>query len=166
MDSRQSILFVLNALPSKKVIGKKRIQKLVHLLQVGGASVDATYKIHHYGPYSFDVAEALEDLALSGEVIEKTEAGGVYEFVRSTFSLPEHSTVQENSLDEDQRELLAKLDRFSTVELEVASTIAFFEGKGLAHEDALTETKSMKKSKSIPPVLRKAKRIRDLVRQE
>lgn len=41
---------------------RKRLQKVVYLLQAAGAPIEAEFTLHHYGPYSFDVAQLLPRL--------------------------------------------------------------------------------------------------------
>jgi uncharacterized protein YwgA len=53
--------------------GRKRLQKVVFLLQTAGCPLGCRYTLHHFGPYSRDVAEACDELVAAGLV---EESGG------------------------------------------------------------------------------------------
>lgn len=53
--------------------GRKRLQKVVFFLQEAGCALDCRYTLHHYGPYSRDVADRCDEMLAAG-LIE--EAGG------------------------------------------------------------------------------------------
>jgi uncharacterized protein YwgA len=54
---------------------RKRLQKVVYLLQASGCSdLDASYILHHYGPYSSEVASVSDQLVRSGILEETAEA--------------------------------------------------------------------------------------------
>ena len=41
---------------------RKRMQKMIFLLQAAGCPLDADYDLHHYGPYSQDVARLTDEM--------------------------------------------------------------------------------------------------------
>jgi len=49
---------------------RKRVQKMVYLLQSAGCDFDADFGLHYYGPYSRDVAELLDRLTSEEILIE------------------------------------------------------------------------------------------------
>ena len=49
---------------------RKRMQKLVFLLQAAGCPLDVDYDLHHYGPYSEDLAR-LTDLMVDERLLEE-----------------------------------------------------------------------------------------------
>ena len=53
-------LFTKSDLPSP---GKTHIQKICYFLKFQGEDLGYRFKIYHYGPYSFDLANDLEELA-------------------------------------------------------------------------------------------------------
>lgn len=54
---------------------RKRLQKVVYLLQAAGVKdLDASYILHHYGPYSWDVASIADQLVKAGVLEEAAEA--------------------------------------------------------------------------------------------
>ena len=158
MKPADFILATLEAIPERKIQGRKRLQKLSMLLQFAGADLDAEFSLHHYGPYSSELAEAADDLFVDGLINERKLPVGAYGMRQSEYSLSEPSDLEEK-LQEPFDNLLLKLDKFTTIELEMASTIAFFEKEGADRKKAIAEASEIKPTKAIPPVLQKAEAI-------
>src|SRR5258706_15957819 len=53
--------------------GRKRLQKVVFFLQQAGCPLDCQYTLHHFGPYSRDVADTCDEMVAAGLVDEKVE---------------------------------------------------------------------------------------------
>ncbi|PWB93495.1 hypothetical protein [Methylosinus sporium] len=51
-----------------EIVGKIRLQKVVYLLDQMGLGSGFSYEYHHYGPYSADLAEEVEDEVIIGHV--------------------------------------------------------------------------------------------------
>lgn len=62
--------------------GRKRLQKVVFFLQAAGCPLECRYTLHHFGPYSRDVADACDELVAAGLVNETggPVAGGAYTY--------------------------------------------------------------------------------------
>ena len=162
MTPAEFILAVLGALPDRKVLGKKRLQKFGMLLQYAGLDFDAGFSLHRYGPYSSELADAADELSWSGKIKEKAEQTGMFGMFQTTYTLPDDHEPSE-MLTEPHKEKLLRLIVFSTIELEVASTIALFQKEGLDPKGAIAKTCSLKRAKAIPPVLAKAEKILEIV---
>lgn len=158
-----TVIRLLAALPNQKINGKKRLQKLAHLLKLAGADVGEDFSISHFGPYSRRLADSAELLSLIGEIDKKIRPTGVYGTYLSEYSLPSN-TLLEHKFQEKFERIASEIDRYSTVELEVASTIGFFVDAGFSEDRAIEQTKSMKPTKAKPPVLLKAEKILAAVR--
>src|SRR5215469_12009355 len=50
--------------------GRKRLQKVVFFLQEAGCLLDCQFTLHHFGPYSRDVADACDEIVAAGLVEE------------------------------------------------------------------------------------------------
>lgn len=50
--------------------GRKRLQKVVYFLQQAGCPLDCQYTLHHFGPYSRDVADACDEMVAARLVVE------------------------------------------------------------------------------------------------
>ena len=62
---------------------RKRMQKVVYLLQVAGCPLESDYILHHYGPYSPDVARLTDEMArvnLLEELSESNPKGQQYSY--------------------------------------------------------------------------------------
>lgn len=152
--------FLLSLLKSKedhKITGKKRVHKTIQLMKHSKVDIEADFRILHYGPYSYEVADAIEELVVLGKVTEKEEP--IHDFFQSTFSLQDRSTDIAD-LDEREKRLFEVIDARSTLILEVASTIAFFEDEeGCGREEAIEKTRYLKPTKTNPSVLEEAKML-------
>lgn len=164
MELRDFLLAMFNALPDKKIDGKKRLQKIVHLMKESGAKVNADYRILHYGPFSNEVADAVDELSTYGpiqESMDKVNVGSydtylyVYKLEGEQDDLP--------VLGSEQEELVEKLNNCSTTVLEVTSTISFYQSEGFSYGEAVSKTRYLKPTKTIEPVLRQADKILELI---
>lgn len=54
-----------------QVVGRVRLQKMFYLLDRIGLGSGFDYEYHYYGPYSSEVAEAVEDAAAFGRLEER-----------------------------------------------------------------------------------------------
>ncbi len=163
MELQEFLRAMLRSVPEQKIVGKKRLQKLVHLLKRAGAEVDADFRIHHYGPFSYQVAQAAAELILDGHIVERSEPLGVYGTFQTTYTFNKDAP-EGTTLDERYANIAGRLNSYSTIELEVASTISFFESAGFQTAVAVERTKQMKPSRAIPPILAKSEEILALVR--
>lgn len=127
--------------------GRKRLQKVVFFLQQAGCDLGCHYTLHHFGPYSRDVAEACDEMVAAGLVIEK---GG-----------PQSGTMQyDYTLRPEIRDLVNKtpepqVQQFQKLgteligkdiwQLELGSTILFFHGQMPDWDRALAQACDFKK---------------------
>ncbi|MCZ6496993.1 MAG: hypothetical protein O7D27_11225 [Alphaproteobacteria bacterium] len=163
MKIQDVIVSIINALPEKKIEGKKRLQKLVYLVQYSDLETNATYKISHFGPFSRDVAKTIDLMVAVGLINEREEPSGIYGTYKTVYSLPSNIRTLKK-LPEKQFVVASEINRYTTIELEVASTIAFFMRSGNRFKTAVEKTKNMKPSKAIPPVIQKAEKIVEVVK--
>lgn len=147
---------LIAATPNRRVEGKKRLQKLVFLLDDAGFDSGATFFLKDYGPFSREVENAADMMSIFGEILEKNVTTGYSNYIATAYALPEGETVYP---DDNLRSIVEFLEKFRSVELEVASTIRFFENEGLSFTDAVAATKEIKPSKSTNRVLDSAKQV-------
>lgn len=162
MNTEDAIVAIVGAVNHRQIEGRKRLQKFVHLLKRGGIDIPARFKIHHYGPFSEDVATAADSLVFEGVLEEKVEPKGAYRTFQYVYSLPKSCPKSEAPVGRFKK-LIQELDQFTTIELEVASTIAFFEETGRTHQEAIEQTKFLKPNKAVSSVTAKAEDILCLV---
>jgi len=115
--------------------GRKRLQKVIFFLKQAGCPLDADYTLHHYGPYSRDVAEACDELVGAGILAEEassTIAGGT----QYAYTLTPAGTAALASTERRRGDGTPRLEGFGSLaveliqrdiwELELGSTILFF----------------------------------------
>jgi len=109
-----------------EIVGKVRLQKMVYLLEQMGMADDYSFDYHHYGPYSADLANEVDESIFNKEVAEEVRwrADGVgysiYRQSRTSETVPEN--LGEFSFEEAYSALEAMQRRSATV-LELAATI-------------------------------------------
>ncbi len=129
MDAEALVLALLDALPKHEILGKKRLQKLAFFATESGLPTDVSFFLHDYGPFSPKIAAATDILSFIGDISEEdTQIGRTKRFVKR-YRLPETTLLRER-LPERVRETILKLHKYTTLELEIASTIRFFCRRG------------------------------------
>jgi uncharacterized protein YwgA len=111
--------------------GRKRLQKVVFFLQQAGCPLDCQYRLHYFGPYSRDVADACDEMVAAGLVIETGRPrNGAMQY---DYSLkPEIRQLLEQTPDprlQPFQPLGTELINESLWGLELGSTILFFYGQ-------------------------------------
>lgn len=157
MEAESLVLNLLNALPKKEVRGKKRLQKLAYLAVNSGVQADARFFLHDFGPFSPQVANATSFLTLVGDIEESDVLVGSTKKHLKVYRLVDRTTVTDE-LSPAVKSALLKLDSYSTIELEIASTILYFLSKGSALNQAIEATERLKPSKSEKPIIERAKK--------
>lgn len=115
-----------------RIVGKVRLQKMVYLIDQLGCPTGFPFEYHHYGPYSAELAEAVEDAEIFGEIASHPErrADGV------PYVVYEAGETRERDVDSpleaaDIRSALQLMQSCSATVLELAATIhwlSFYEG--------------------------------------
>ena len=119
---------------------RKRLQKVVYLLQVGGCDLDVEYTLHHFGPYSHDVASLTDEMVQAGLLCEKETAnplaGSSFSYSLSESAKSKLKRLQKSP---DHQRHLGTLDKHEQLakrllgkdlkKLEFAATIAYFHTK-------------------------------------
>ena len=154
----QYIKEIVASTKKRRVEGKKRLQKLVFLLEEAGFPSGAKFFLKDYGPFSRDVESASDFMSFFGELVERPVEIGYSNYLATAYELPvDHD--EEVSPKDDFVKTVRILDAYRTVDLEIASTIRFFQREGYSFERALRETKEIKPSKSTDKVIAHAKEI-------
>lgn len=136
--------------------GKTRLQKSAYFLEAHQLGYGFEFEYHYYGPYSEDVAVAVEDARVRSLIdIERrlTSKGDAY----SVFKLAQGFAENEIKCREERTKLLHVLSSYSTVTIELAATADFLMSKG--ENEAWAETKLRKTSKATPERIDSAKQL-------
>lgn len=109
-----------------ELVGKIRLQKVVYLLDQIGMNSGFSYEYHHYGPYSADLAEQVEDDVVFGHLHteqRRRQTDGVPYSFYSVISAGEGEAVDTYLPREDIQRALAEMQQQSATVLELAATI-------------------------------------------
>ena len=136
---------------------RKRLQKVVFLLQAKGCRLDADYTLHHYGPYSQEVAWLSDEMVQVGLLEESKEQNQVGSQFVYSLTLQAVSEMVAFERSAEGRKLAKSLSRFETQakellganlrHLEVASTMVYFRKQGKSWDDSVEKTCKFKKLK-------------------
>jgi uncharacterized protein YwgA len=148
---------------------RKKMQKIVYLLQAAGCPFSVDYLLHHYGPYSSELAQLTDEMVRAGILEEEcvgNMAGQQFNYrllesaERSLSKVESTPAGQAAAASLSKYEALARrLVDESTPDLEVASTIAYFRRKGEAWEDAIHRTCEFKRVQPGSVVVQRAEAI-------
>ena len=151
MSISNVIEFVVNSQNNNKMVGRKRLHKLILLGAVASKDefgekvlTDSEFYIHHYGVYSKVVAKSLDSLVFQGSLLKKSEPVGVYNSIVDTYNKESDVEISSPSFIS----FIQKLSDYNTVLLEVAANIAFHLHSGKSVDDAINETRELKPVKS------------------
>jgi len=156
MNAETLVLAVLDAVPGREIHGRKRLQKLSYLTAESGVSSSVRFFLHDFGPFSSEVAAATDYLSFLGDVTERDVQFGPAKKYVKLYRLAEAASIPEQ-LPRHAISILEKLNEYSTIELEIASTIRYFMNKGMSAEDAIAETRQLKPSKSAQAIINRAR---------
>lgn len=144
VKAREAVFKILRSAPDGMIAGRKKFQKIAHLLRASGEDVDLDFRIHHYGPFSDELANELYELAWNSEIEEDFQPVGPLGSHQYVYKLPRDSVVSP-TLSETGRKLIENLDAHSTAVLEIASTIVYFrDSLGHNYPDAIEKTTELK----------------------
>ena len=154
---RQVAMIVRDA--GGRLIGRTRLQKVAYLKQLAGFGTDFEFEYRHYGPYSDDLASAIDiasALDLVSEEERRTDWGGWYSIY--TVTAPERI---ESPADNRRSRFVSAAAKIGSIELELAATAAFLfaeEGIGRTRPgDPWEETAHRKPEKAGDGRLERAK---------
>lgn len=151
---------------------RKRMQKVAYLLWVAGCRLDADFNLHHYGPYSQEVARLTDEMVQAGILDERAESN----MVGQQFSYSLSEGARKNLADfeatprgraaaaelEPHEDLARRLFQADLKDLEYASTAVFFRQQGHDWPEAIEK---MCQFKGLTPGGRVVERAGELARQ-
>jgi uncharacterized protein len=148
---------------------RKRMQKLVFLLQAAGGPLEADYELHHYGPYSEDLARLTDGMVREGLLEERMEAhsyGEQYSYRLSAESLRQIAEYEAGPRGAQPAEQIARFQPLARTlyeadlkELELAATIVFYRRQGHDWPAAVAKTCEFKSLPAGAPSLKKAEEL-------
>ena len=146
MNADQIVLLLKFFKAAKEVQGRKKLQKMIYLLQVKGYPFNQKFDYHYYGPYSGELADQVALLVESGRIKERTETTfsgyQTYNYVYNEGN----QEVWPNDANLD-REFVGDVHRLNELEardLELFATVAFLLQEGKTREYIMSKLPSLK----------------------
>jgi uncharacterized protein len=147
-----------------ELVGRTRLQKIAFLLELAGLGEEFSFDYRHYGPFSEDLAQAMDVTSALGAVKEDEKVadwGGRY----SIYTIPEGSA---GPSDATRAAFIQRAKQIGAVELELAATAAYLfskEGIGAGGVgDPWQETRRRKPGKAANGRLESAARAYEELR--
>lgn len=109
-----------------ELVGKIRLQKVVYLLDQIGMNSGFSYEYYHYGPYSADLAEQVDDDVVFGRLNadqRRRQGDGVPYVAYSANTAGEGESLNARLSNERIQEALTQMQERSATVLELAATI-------------------------------------------
>jgi uncharacterized protein len=135
MAEGEKIVAGVIAVAGGELVGRVRLQKIIYLLDRLGLESGFEYDYHHYGPYSEELAVAVDDAKAEGfvkEEVRRRERDGMPYSIFTANAEVELDSPSLGSLDLDVViGALGRMSRRSATVLELAATIDWlvsFEG--------------------------------------
>ena len=120
-NKRDVVIRILNDCGGK-IIGRVRLQKLTYLTTCIDDDVDFDFDYYHYGPYSDDLTEEIDDAIIdkiiTEEIRQKRNGLGKY----SIFNLKNSDTPTDN---DDRKTFLQKAKEIDALYMELLATALF-----------------------------------------
>ncbi len=163
MAKSDVVLEVIGNHNGQKILGKKRLQKLIFLLIASGEEDHfGDFEIYKFGPYSRTLSHKVADMAYRGRIREEVVEYGDFKNSMSSYAVKNDFESNDNLISIAEK--IKKLTEFGTLTLEIASTFAYFVGIGhLSLEDAINETKNLKPKKTNQLTISESKRILNIL---
>lgn len=135
-----------------QIVGRTKLQKVAYFLEVVGLGDGFHFRYLHFGPYSDDLADAIE-MAEAFDLVTEEERRATWGGHYSIFT----ATAQAGERDHGQRARFAEAaSRMDSIELELAATAAYLRIVE-EHDDPWAETARLKPDKAENGRLDKAK---------
>lgn len=148
---------------------RKRLQKVVYMLQAAGCPLGAEFTLHHYGPYSQEVAR-LSDEMVKNDLLEE-KVGTNTMGAEYSYSLPDHIQRQLAELETTPQgsKWASDLSSYESLgrellgsdlkRLEYASTIVFFRRQGADWPTAVEKASNFKGTQAVRAAEDLARRV-------
>jgi hypothetical protein len=145
---------------------RKRLQKVVYLLQASGAPIAADYTLHHYGPYTSDVAHLTDQMVQTGLLEEQAGSNGIGNQFSYTLSAVAAKQLAELEKNAKVNAPLAPFEKTAKMllntdlkDLEIAATVAYFRKQGKEWTDAVQSAAQFKSIPADGPLMGRARAL-------
>lgn len=148
---------------AKRLHTRKRLQKVVYLLQAAGCPLATEYSLHLYGPYSEELARLTDEMtrqALLEEQSSENGRGTQYSYTLSPVAVKQIADLERTDRGREwAAELSPFADRAESLfaedlkRLEFASTIVFFRRQGNDWPQAVEKAAAFKRTPAVKDAL-------------
>ena len=122
----------------KRIEGRKKLQKMVHILQSAGYTFEYPFSLHYHGPFSFELKAELDALCAEGIVREQHTVASGNDFPQYDFQPGEKLPEILSRVGADDSPAWAaaarELNGKPSHELEAISTLLFLKDRGFQDE--------------------------------
>lgn len=142
---------------------RKRLQKVVFLLQVSGCPLSTEFTLHHYGPYSEELARLTDEMVRSSILVEESSSNGIGQQYSYTLAPAVEEQIREMDATVKGGVRAAEFTPFAEKlqvylaadlkKLEYASTIVYFRTLGCEWTVAVEKAASFKKTEAVRDAL-------------
>lgn len=150
-----------------EVVGRKKCQKLIHILQECGCDFGFNFKLALYGAYSSALQENLEEFVEQGYLQEEIVSSGTSDYSTSKFTSKEKCRAVLRIFGDVEQpawsKLLIDLNQRSTRDLEATSTIMYLR-RVAVREEVLQERFEILKP-HLKDVFAEAKKLADRLKE-
>jgi len=131
-----------------EVVGRKKCQKMIHILQECGHDFGFDFKLALYGAYSSALQAQLEDFVNYEYITEQPAATEVAGYRTSTFSASDRGKTVLEKLKENRepswKALAVFLNEQNTRDLEAASTILYLQKEDITDRELQEKFRRLK----------------------
>ena len=141
--------------------GRKRLQKVVFFLQEAGCPLNCQYTLHHFGPYSREVADACDEMVAAGLIEEGVTQQG--EVTQYNYKLTPHTRSFLAKGADAQMQPFQPLAKSLITEklwtLELGSTILYYYSENQDWSEAVNQACTFKGVSPLAPESNAALRL-------
>ncbi len=113
---------------ANEITGRKKLQKMIYILQKCNIPFEEKYQFHFYGPYSEELTLRVEELCNLGFLMEKREEKTSYYQYRYQITTAGEEFLKQFSIDlPEMTEKIELLKEKSARFLELVSTMLYFD---------------------------------------
>ncbi len=148
---------------------RKRLQKVVYLLQSAGCPLDAEFSLHHYGPYSEELARLTDEMVRQSLLVEQSSEhsqGKQFSYQLSDSAAAAITSLEATESGQMSALIIAAFEARAKAllgedlrRLEYASTIVYFRRQGNDWVHAVAKAAAFKQTAAVSEALPLAQQI-------
>ncbi len=140
-----------------QIVGKTRLQKMAYLLEAKGLGLGTEFDYRDFGPFSADLAFAMDDAEALGYVSTE-ERPGFHAVPYTIYAVNESCPSFDPADVRGVQAALKIMDGYSALVLELAATAVYLKSNGYP-KDFWEEVKRRKPLKATPELIKMASKL-------